>query len=71
MDQQTLIDTLLREAKRDFYNGRGRIFKSTILERYHINEEAFMKAINQIPEATQSILNEDIYFLRFEPDVRT
>jgi len=65
MDQQTLVSTILREAKRDLFNGRGRIFKKTLLATYHVTEEDFMEAINQIPEATQSPLNDNIYFLRF------
>ena len=68
MDQQTLIDTILREAKRDFFNGRGRIFKSEFLRGYNISEEAFMEAITTMKklwnalEIIQSPLNEEIFY---------
>jgi len=68
MDQQTLIDTILREAKRDYYNGKGRIFRKTFLKTYGVTEEHFMLAIKEMQklwkgiQVNQSILNENIFF---------
>ena len=69
MDQQTLIDTILREARRDFYNGKGRIFRKTFLRVYEVTEEDFMLAIKEMQKlwkglrVNQSILNEDIFLV--------
>ena len=68
MDQQTLIDAILREAKRDFYNGKGRVFRKAFLKMYAVSEGDFMLAIKELPkfwkgiQVNQSILNEEIFF---------
>lgn len=68
MDRQTLVNLILREAKRDFFNGRGRIFKTDFLKTYQIDEKSFVEALELLMKegiVVESSLNDDILFVRF------
>ncbi len=70
MEQDTLIKLVLREARRDCINMKGRIFKSQILRTLQISNSDFNQAINKITKEnhatiTQAPLNPNIYYFQF------
>lgn len=69
MDKQTLIDNIIKDARKDFFNGVGRIFLKDFMQRYQVDKESFIEAINDIHklwkgiEVKQSPINDNIFLV--------
>jgi len=57
MDRRTLQETIIREARRDLFQGVGRIRIDDFLHNYGVTREEFTAALKALPNKHRFTIN--------------